>query len=175
MSGARVYRISPLRRWLLWLVIGPILAFLLVLAVTGDAAERRAMLATAGLVFLIALPFEFLVRRTRLELSEEGVRLHQAGYRLAAIWADIETLDLTPRREGFVTRAPMTGRGSTRLARFRFAGTGTAPLYDAAQQALLAEQRLIPIEAFAWHLRRGSMGQDIALFAPQLATALAAN
>jgi hypothetical protein len=166
MSRVRTYHVSPLRRWLLWLVMGPILAFLLALGLTGGASDRPAFLATAGLVFLILLPFHLIVGRTRLVLSEAGVRLRQAGYQLEAGWADIEDLDLTPHRESFVTREPMAGKGAVRLARFR-----VSPLYDAEQQRLLAERRLIPIEAFAWHLRRGAMRADIEHLAPRLARA----
>lgn len=169
MNRARTYFVSPLRRWLLGLVLGPIVAFLLVLGVSSEAADRPAFLITAGLVFLIGLPFHLIVARTRLVLSSTGVQLRQTGYALAADWGDIEHLDLTPGREGLVTRAPMAGKGAARLARFRFAGAGGAQLYDDEQQRLLAERRLIPIEAFAWHLRHGALGEDIARFAPHLA------
>lgn len=170
-----VYHVSPLRRWLLWILIGPMLALLLALALTSDADERSSLLATTALVFLIILPFHFIVGWTRLTLSERGVSLRQTGYALAAGWDEIEALDLTPRREGFVTRAPMTSAGAVRLAGFRFAGMPGAPLYDEVQQGLLAERRLIPIEAFAWHLRCGRMRGDIARFAPHLADAVKAG
>jgi len=170
MNRSRTYFVSPLRRWLLALVLGPIIAFLLILGVSSEPAARPAFLITAALAFLIGLPFHLIVARTRLVFCPTGVQLRQTGYKLAAGWDDIEHLDLTPGREGFVTRAPMAGKGAARLARFRFAGAGGAPLYDDAQQQLLAERRLIPIEAFAWHLRHGAMREDIARFAPHLAT-----
>lgn len=173
MSRVRVYHVSPLRQWLLWFVIGPILAFLVVLSISSDAADRAAFLIVAGLMMVIALPFDLIVRRTRLELSATGVRLRQTGYELAARWDDIEDLRLTPGREGFVTRAPMAGKGAARLARLRFAGAANVALYDAEQQSLLAERRFIPIEAFAWHLRRGGMREDIVRSAPHLANVLA--
>ncbi len=169
-ARARTYHVSPLRRWLLWLLIGPMLGFLLVMGLTSDAADRAAFFTTAGLLLLILLPFHLIVSRTRLVLSETGARLHQAGYRLEASWTDIEDLDLTPRRESFITCEPMAGKGAARLARFR-----TSPLYDDEQQRLLAEQRLIPIEAFAWHLRHGRMREDIERFAPHLARAFRAR
>lgn len=168
----RVYHVSPLRRWLLWILIGPMLALLVGLALASDAGERASLLATTALVFLIVLPFHFIVGRTRLALSDRGVSLKQTGYALSARWDEIEALDLTPRREGFITRGPISGPGAARLAGFRFAGTPGAPLYDEVQQGLLAERRLIPIEAFAWHLRRGRMRDDIARFAPHLADAV---
>ena len=175
MSQVRTYHVGPVRRWLLWIVIGPILAFLLALGVSSDAADRPAFLLTAGLVFLIALPFHLIVGRTRLVLSPTGAHLWQAGYELAAGWDNIEDLRLTPGREGFVTREPMGGKGAARLARFRFVGARSASLDDDEQQRLLAERRLIPIEAFAWHLRHGEMREDIIRFAPHLAKLFNAN
>jgi hypothetical protein len=63
----------------------------------------------------------------------------------------------------------MVGKGVARLARLRFSSMRGVPLYDAAQQELLGQGRLIPIEAFAWHLRKGRpLGADIAGFAPHL-------
>ena len=66
MSRTRTYHASPLRRWLLWIVIGPFFAFLLILGITGDAAERPDFLLTAVLLLLILLPFHLIVSRTRL-------------------------------------------------------------------------------------------------------------
>ena len=171
MSRVRTYHVSALRRWLIWFVMGPILAFLLILGISGDAGDRRAFFVTAGLVFLIALPFHFIVGRAQLRLSETGIVLRQTGYELSANWDEIEQLDLTANREGFVTRESMAGKGAARLARFRFAGVGATALYDADRQTLLAQRRLIPIEAFARHLRQGEMREDIERFAPHLAKA----
>lgn len=171
MNRVRTYHVSPLRRWLLWILIGPLIVLLLVLGLAGNAVDRPAFLVTAGLVFLILLPFQLIVSRTRLVLSETGARLKQTGYELTAGWGEIERLDLTRGREGFVTRAPMAGKGAARLAYFRFVGASSAPLYDEGQRRLLAERRLIPIEAFAWHLRHGAMRADIERFAPHLAAA----
>ena len=172
MIGPHVYHVSPWRRALLWIVLAPIIGGLLLLGTAEGGAEARPFVITAGLVLLIALPFQLIVDRTRLELSPEGLCLRQTGYRLSARWSDIVDLRLTRGREGFVTREPMVGKGAARLAAFRDVGLRGFELYDAEQQQLLAERRLIPIEAFAWHLRRGAMGRDIARFAPHLAPLL---
>lgn len=65
-------------------------------------------------------------------------------------------------------RAPLEGAGPERLAALRHVGAFGAPLYDDEQNALLREQRFIPIEAFAWHLRRGTLAQDVARLAPHV-------
>lgn len=171
MSG-HTYHVSPWRRWALWYVGGPIIAFLLILGAGSGGAERQALLITGGLVFLIFLPFQFIVDRARLRLSPEGAHLWQTGYQLVAPWSDIVDLRLTPGRQAFVTREPMAGKGAAVLSMFRWAGRPLTPLYDEDQRRLLAERRLIPIEAFAWHLKHGSMREDIIRFAPHLAPLL---
>ena len=126
------------------------------------------MLTTAGLLILIWLPFQIILQRTRLELSFEGVCLWQTGYKLEAPWTDVARVRLDRGCEGFITSVPMTGKGADRLARFRGVSMryATVQAYDDEQRALLAERRLIPIEAFAWYLRRGMMRADIEKFAP---------
>lgn len=170
----RTYHVSPRRRWLIWYVLGPIILGLLIAGLAEGGDEGRALLITAGLVFVIGLPFQLIVDRARLELSPAGVRLRQAGYELRATWDDIADIRLDWGREGFVTREPMTCKGAARLAAFRFVGIPAAPFYDEEQRQLLAQRRFIPFEAFAWHLRRGAMAAEIARFAPQLAPVLRA-
>jgi hypothetical protein len=169
MTEVRTYHVSPWRRWSLWYVGAPMIAFLLFFAIDSGGSEGRVFLTTAGIVFLIFLPFQFIVDRARLQLSPEGARLRQTGYELAAPWSEIVDLRLAPGRQGFVTREPMAGKGAAVLAMFRWAGRPVAPLYDEDQRRLLAERRLIPIEAFAWHLKHGAMRDDIIRFAPHLA------
>ena len=174
MTEVRTYHVGPWRRWLLWFVLGPIIAGLLLLGAAGGWEEGRPFILTAGLVFLIGLPFQLIVDRARVELSPDGVCLRQTGYTLKAEWSDIVDLSLERGRQGFITREPMDGSGAARLANFRHVGLPGAPLYDEEQRRLLAERRFIPIEAFAWHLRRG-MAEDIVRFAPHLAHVFAAN
>lgn len=152
----------------MWYLFGPLAAGLFLLGFTSGGGDRQALVATAGILLLIGLPFQLLIDRTRLELSAEGVQLRQTGYKLQASWDDIAELRLERGREGFVTNKPITSSGAKLLAAFRAAGMPGAPLYDARQQALLAEQRFIPIEAFAWHLRHGKLYSDITRLAPQL-------
>ena len=157
-----------MRRWLLWLLIGPLILLLVVAAFTGTDDERRTYLLTAAIVFLLILPFDLIVARTRLELTSAGPRLRQFGYQLTTDWDNIQGLCLERGREAFVTDRPLDSDGAARLAHFRFAGAHYAPLYDDRQMQLLDERRLIPIEAFAWHLRHGEMRDDIIAFAPHL-------
>jgi hypothetical protein len=167
-SDIRVYHVSPWRRWLLWYVIAPIILALAIGGAGANSAEGRALLMTAGIVVLIVFPFQLIIDWTRLELSPKRVRLRQFGYTLEAIWPEVTGLRLMRGSEGLITKTPLAGKGAMRLAAVRGFGMRGASLYDAEQQALLAERRLIPIEAFGWHLRRGTLRADITRFAPHL-------
>lgn len=169
-SDIRTYHISPWRRGLLGCIVGPIiLALLIGGGLFFDSPDGKAMLVTALLIILIMLPFQLILNWTRLELSEKSVRLRQVGYTLETPWSNVAEIRLGRGREGFVTSEPIPGKGAARLARFSgLRVRGGARLYDEEQRALLAEHRLIPIEAFAWHLRRGTLRTDIARCGPRL-------
>ena len=47
-------------------------------------------------------------------------------------------------------------------------GGSPGQCHDDEQRYLIEEHRLIPIEAFAWHLRNGMMAREIRAFAPHL-------
>ena len=162
------YHVSPVRRWFLWFIFGPIMLGLVTLGFLADGDDAKAILITGALSFLIALPFQWIIDRTRLELSSRKIWLRHFGFVLEADWENVAGMRLDRGREGFITKEPLTGKGADRLARFRGAGAGAAQMYDAQQRELLGERRFIPIEPFAWHLRRGRLGEQIAQFAPQL-------
>ena len=144
-----------------------LLVFILA-AIFVPALDGRVLLTTAGLMFLVVMPFDWIARWTRLELSPAGVRVRQCGYTLETSWTNVVELRLGHGREGFVTKEPMTGKGPAVLAWFRGLGVGRTRFYDDEQRVLLGQRRFIPIEAFAWYLRRGKLAADIERFAPHL-------
>ena len=168
----RVYHVSPWRMLLAWLPIGPLSVGCAVLALFVDAADDRAALLFLAASFgIVTLAIVAMVRRARLEITPQRICLRQIGYRFEARWSDIVAVRVGRGREGFVTVNEVEGRGATLVA----ASASIAPygLYNDDQQRLLDQHRLIPIEAFAWHLRHGPMRAEIAAFAPHLATDLA--
>ncbi|HJT80651.1 MAG TPA: hypothetical protein VJ719_05590 [Chthoniobacterales bacterium] len=167
-AGTSVYHVSPWRRWLLWFVIGPFLLVFVLAAIFVPALDARVLLTTAGLVFLVVMPFDWIARWTRLELSPHGVRMRQFGYTLETPWTNIAEMRLRQGREGFVTKEPMTGKGAAVLSSFRGLGVGRTRFYDDEQRELLGQRRFIPIEPFAWHLRHGKLADDIARRAPEI-------
>lgn len=173
-AGCHVYHIGPWRRWVPVWIFGPILLGTLGLWICLPSKDR----AVAGYFLAALLPFalgmQWLIDRARLEISPEGVRLRQTGYRLETPWANIVDLLLEHGREGFVTREPVGGQGQELLAATAGMGVAFTPIYDDRHRALLGEHRLIPFEAFAWHLRHGPLRSEIEEYAPHLRPALAA-
>ncbi|MBK8738368.1 MAG: PH domain-containing protein [Betaproteobacteria bacterium] len=175
-QAPHIYHVGPWRYLWLWLVFGPLALIFLALGLFSEQPGERAPLLIGGALWLL-VPFmiTLLVRMARLEISARGVRLRQIGYRLEAAWPDVSGLRLDRGHEGFITARPVGGSGAGLLAAAgRAIPLAGAQFYDDEQQRLLDEHRLIPIEAFVWHLRHGKLRADIARFAPHLEGDLAA-
>lgn len=168
----RVYHISPWRRTFIWWLAGPmILGGVVCLPLPGEGLVLGGTLLGLGLA--VGLFYHFMVSYARLIFTAEGVELRQMGYWLQAPWTQVAALRTQRAGEGLILAEPMISRGAARLSRMRHFSYQGAPMYDEEQRALLHEQRFIPIEAFAWHLRRGDMAARLRALAPQLAGDLA--
>lgn len=162
-----IYHVGPWRRAIPWMVFGPLLVLAAGLWGFADSVEDRAGGALVfAILALMVLGLHALISYARLELTAEGMRLRQIGMNLAAPWTDVAGLRLDPGREGFVTFHPIGGSGAANLAAVRDFGWYFNPIYNEEQQAVIAERRWIPIEAFAWHLRRGRLREDLTRLAP---------
>jgi len=168
-----IYHVGPWRRAIPWMVFGPMLVLAAGLWVFADSVEIRAVGALVfAILTLLVLGVHGLISYAQLELTAEGVRLRQIGMNLAAPWIDVAGLRLDPGHEGFVTLHPIGGSGAANLAAVRDLGWYYNSLYNREQQAVMAERRWIPIEAFAWHLQRGRLREDLARFAPAVQSLL---
>lgn len=136
-----------------------------------DEPTRTAGVAVVAIMLAGLAAWEWLVARTYVALTPAGVELHQLGMQMRAAWPDVAELSVRRGREGFVVREPLEGAGAARFAALRNVGAFGAPLYDDEQRALLQERRFIPIEAFAWHLRYGTLAQQVARLAPHVRVA----
>ena len=166
MQTHHTYRVSPWRRRLLY---GVWALFALPLAAGGVVTGETALLLTAAIVTAITLPiFVWAVQRARLTLTPGGVELRQAGGRLSTTWANVETVHMVPRAEGFVLREPMPGGAAERYADAAQLVVRGAPLYDPWRRQLLAERRFIPIDAFAYWFTHGDLRPVIESYAPGL-------
>src|SRR5690606_19601184 len=72
--------------------------------------------------------------------------------------------------EGFVTRAPIGGKGAARSATTSQMSLRGVSLYDSDRRNLIAARRFIPIDAFAHWLRRGDLRDVLREYAPTLMT-----
>lgn len=161
----RSYGISPRRRNVLvaiWLLLTLPLAL-------GGLASDPALLIAAAIVTVILVPiFALAIGSARLRVSDDGIELHQLGWRVSTPWDNIAGVRLVRGREGLVLHQPLAGKGAERLAAaagMRFSG---ASFYDAEQQRLIAEQRFIPVEAFAYWFDHGDLHAILAERVPSL-------
>ena len=154
----KVYHISPLRRFALLMVLTPIfLTLILIPLMTSPVAhERNAGLVVGAMLGAMGLIGQFFIERTKLTISPEGVKLNQTTFSIETAWENIAELRMTPGFERFVTRELPTGKGLWRID-LLLKGNG---------------EKSIPIDAFAWHYRRGTLAEDIARFAPDLVKTL---
>jgi len=168
MDLPRVYRLSPRRRALLY---GSWALFGLPLLIGGIVTGEQGLLFAGFLVSAIMLPLMMWVDLSaKLIVSAEGIETRQVGARLQSSWANVAGLRLVPGSEGFVLRAPMSGRGAQRFAGAAHVRIRGAALYDESRLQLIDELRFIPIEAFAYWLKRGDLREILARVAPDLAT-----
>jgi hypothetical protein len=171
-----VYHISPLRLWLVPAMFIIFAIFMLTLAGSDTGTpDTRKIAIYMGIFFLaFAAVIYLILRRTRLVLSAESAKLYQFGYQLETDWDNIAYIYDEPGAEGLVLRRPMDCLGASTLSRFRnvespggeFSGGGR--FYSPEQIQLIAERRFIPIDAFAYWLKKGLLRDDLIRSAPAL-------
>jgi hypothetical protein len=160
--GVTTYHLSPRRRWLLLVIWAALVLPILALGVT---TSELALVITGGITGVIVGVF-FAVAGLwfpRLVISESGIERHDLGYRLGTSWANVSAVRLTKLSEGLILHEPMSGKGATRLRRAGAPrlGGGSLSLYRGDVRELVAEQRFLPLEAFAYWIDHGALGDDL--------------
>jgi hypothetical protein len=158
-SPEQRYRLRGWRRWLMWWMFAPLLVVGLLLALSADAGTGAAGAVLILVAGTMLAGWEWLWRRTTLEVSGAGLRLRQLGYTLEAPWS---------HQFVWVLAQPLQTADARRLGFF----SGLAGMHDGDPAQWLADGRFIPIEAFGWHLRRGTLAADVSALAPHLAAAM---
>jgi hypothetical protein len=120
------------------------------------ASERFAGLFAGAFLAATGLIGQFIIDRTKLTISSEGVKLNQTFFSIETTWDNIAELQMARGNEQFITRELPTGKGLWNLD-LLLKGNG---------------EKSIPIDAFAWHIRRGKLAEEIARFAPDLVKTL---
>ena len=159
-----VYHVGgPLRRYMAWVIFGPFAVGMAVVGVTSKGGDQFAGWATAGFLLLFGMGVHWLVSRARLELSVAGLKLRQVGYTLETCWTNVESLRMGQGTGSLCDQGADEEPGAAKLSSMRGVafGFGRMPIYDRTARELLFQQRYIPIEAFAWHLRQGKLGDDL--------------
>lgn len=164
METKHVYPVSP---WRSRIMYGLCAVIILPLFLGGLATGESALLGSAALVAAIMIPISlWAIRMARLTLTPEGIELRQAGATLRTPWHNVDAISLTRGAEGFILKTPMEGRGAERFATTSQVAIRGAHMYDPARRHLLAEQRFIPIEAFAYWIHQGSLRDVLRTYAP---------
>jgi hypothetical protein len=165
-GNVNCYLISPLRRSVLWLILGPFLIMGVVMCFFPDT--RLAGIIVGGMMAVFLALWHWLVCYTRLEVSPQGVVLRQLGWSLEAAWDQVDHLRMERGREGFVVKEPMEGKGARRLASVAGFGYYGTPMYSDVQRYWIQNGQWIPVEPFMYAFRKGKMRADIEKFAPGL-------
>jgi hypothetical protein len=167
-----VYHISPLRLWLVPGMLIIIALFFLALPYIEpkpDAPDSGNLIIYMGIFFFVFAGVMYLIMRyTRLELSADGIKLYQFGYKLETDWDNVAHLYDESGVEGLVLHRPMDCQGARTLNNFRNTKIKGVQFYSSEQIQLLVEHRLIPIEAFAYWLKKGQLRDDLIRRAPAL-------
>ena len=99
----RVYHISIRRYLILWWALGPFLLLGLGLAIFSGEKTKSAGIAIVCLMVPFFVLWHWLVRKSRLEISSQGVRLREVSGDLEIAWPEITGLRMERGHEGFIT------------------------------------------------------------------------
>lgn len=166
-----VYHLGPVRLWLvpgILIVIGLFIGTLPIFN-PGVPDNSKKMAFIMGIALLVFAAVMYLIlRRTRLVLSAGGVSLYQFGYTLETAWENVAALNDYSGEEGLILHRSMDCPGARKLSDRRHAQIRGANLYNDEQIQLIAEHRLIPLNAFSYSLKKGKLRDDLVQRAPGL-------
>ena len=167
-----VYRVNTPRLLVLpalWLLLSAMLVWGGSRSV--DHADLTICVAVAGVLFLIFLPFGWIVWASRLVITESGIEHHQFGYTIHSTWANLQSLSLEVGREGLYLQQPGTQskllRWSARSLDSLLRAIGFGP-FGGDQDGALAQGRFITLNPFTQHLKIGTLLADLQRDAPHL-------
>ncbi|MEZ4647981.1 MAG: hypothetical protein R3E97_04200 [Candidatus Eisenbacteria bacterium] len=165
-AATRVYRSGPrVRRVLVgvWFILMFAPGIMIVAGLSShDPGSVEAGLVVALLESVIVVPIFWLAgwRYPRLVLDEDGVVLHQLGFRLETSWDNVIELRRA-KRPGLVLESPRESRGARRLAGSSGRGSFGSGYYDEEELSLIHAYRYIPLGPFSHWLERGDLEREI--------------
>lgn len=173
-TNVRIHRMSWLRRSLMWWCLGPFVLIGLMVLVFGEPGSRGA----GGVIIAMMLPWlvwwHWWSGRIQLRVTRDGLTLSEGRRTMEATWSNIERIRVDKGRESIVLKEPVHGKAAERLASLRGFMMSGQPMYDEEQRLLMADHRIIPIQAFAYLMRNGTLQRSMEPFAPALAAATSA-
>lgn len=176
-NAVRTFRIASLTRALAPAAITCVAAFVIVAATTGGDKDAGVILAILGAVLLFSLGLAaWLLTRTRLEVSSDGIVYHAIGYRVRSTWPNLigygKRAQGTLSYESLILKQP--GIEVSRWLRWSYALMPLAAVASAAQGEIFIPERLsryadnIPVALFSADWQTDELGALIRRFAPQV-------
>jgi hypothetical protein len=173
----RVFRIASLTRALAPAAITCVIAFVIVAATMGGEEHAGTILLILGAVLLFALGLAaWLLTRTRLEVSSDGIIYHAIGYRVRSTWPNLigygKRAQGTLSYESLILREP--GIEVSRWLRWSYALMPLAAVASAAQGEIFIPERLsrladnIPVALFSKDWQADELGTLIHRYAPHV-------
>ena len=112
----------------------------------------------------------FCIWYPRLTVSTKGIEVRGTGGfgSISIPWTLIERLRLDPGSEALVLSEPLNTKYTRSLRNWSGLTYRGAQFYSAEQQALMADERYIPLEAYAAWFEKGELLSVFHQFAPHL-------
>ncbi|MFK7975168.1 MAG: hypothetical protein AB8C02_03485 [Halioglobus sp.] len=165
-------RVYPIDTWRLAVLTLPALLLTMLPAIVWLAIDTEP-LGPSVVVAALVLPFVGLLvvfaRRTRLELSDQGLRLRNAGQSMDIAWPNVKRFDL--HHGAAVLNAPSDSPSIVRLKTLRPRSYSGQPFYGPEQQRLIDAGRYIDLQAFSQRLRGHDFQEQLWQLAPLVAAA----
>ena len=173
-SRRQTYRVASPLKVLTPAILALAFTFVLIFAVTEP--EDRAYLPYFGIVLIVILGIvAWLMTRTRLEVSSDGVTYYSIGYKVRSTWANIngygKRLMGSQDVEVLILREP--GMEMRRWMQIGYMLYPVGQVAAATQGRFLTHVNLddysvwIPIGLYADNWRDGELGQWVKVYAPQ--------
>lgn len=174
-NGVHTFRVAAPTRVLAPVAVTCVIAFVVVAATIGGDEKAGTILAILGAVLLFALGLTaWLLTRTRLEVSSDGITYYAIGYRVRSTWPNVigcgDRLQGALSYESLILREP--GLELSVWMRISDALMPVLQIAAVAQGEIPSPDRLsryadnIPVALFEQNWRSGELGRLVRRYAP---------
>lgn len=176
MHNVRTFRVYSPERFLVPLVVLSVLILGIIYMISDEDVRGLTMLLLGGTLLFSGILSYWLMTRTRLDISPEGITYHAIGYKVHSTWSNI--IGCEKRVHGaFEPESLILREPGLEMSGWLGAGYKAMPFMNAV--SLVGEGRVrstnlsrfadnIPVGIFDSDWRFGEIGSLIRLYAPQV-------